>query len=166
MRLPRNQLFVTRVSPRTPLRDLLRTICNEKTLDFAKYELRHPGKLTFLHDFCTIFARFLPDFSRCSSFFVVISMNSRHLSHFYIVSTSFSFFSIDFRLFGHFFAIFCHFLPFFPIFFPIAPKFLYRFRYLLIFSRFLPFPFHYNFFAIFHIFFIFLIDSSVFFLIF
>ena len=45
VRLPRNQLFVTRVSPRTQLADLLHTICNEKNLDPNKYELRHPGEL-------------------------------------------------------------------------------------------------------------------------
>ena len=49
VRLPRNQLFVTRVSARTQLRDLLCTICNEKNLDPTKYELRHPGNLHHIH---------------------------------------------------------------------------------------------------------------------
>ncbi|XP_071451780.1 uncharacterized protein [Hetaerina americana] len=40
--LPRNQLFVTRVSPRTPLLDVLRHVCAEKGLDPEKYDLRNP----------------------------------------------------------------------------------------------------------------------------
>ncbi|XP_046397482.1 uncharacterized protein LOC124164272 isoform X2 [Ischnura elegans] len=40
--LPRNQLFVTRVSPRTPLVDVLRHVCSEKGLDPEKYDLRNP----------------------------------------------------------------------------------------------------------------------------
>lgn len=43
VRLPRNQLFVTRVTGRTQLADLLHTVCNEKALDPRHYELRHPG---------------------------------------------------------------------------------------------------------------------------
>lgn len=43
VRLPRNQLFVTRLTGRTQLADLLHTVCNEKALDPRHYELRHPG---------------------------------------------------------------------------------------------------------------------------
>ena len=43
VRLPRNQLFVTRLTGRTQLADLLHTVCNEKALDPRRYELRHPG---------------------------------------------------------------------------------------------------------------------------
>lgn len=42
--LPRNQLFVMRVSPRALLSDILYLTCTEKNLDPNKYELRHPGK--------------------------------------------------------------------------------------------------------------------------
>ncbi|KAF4533268.1 hypothetical protein B566_EDAN010503 [Ephemera danica] len=42
VRLPRNQLFVARLSPRTPLLDILEHVCREKNLEAAKYELRHP----------------------------------------------------------------------------------------------------------------------------
>jgi len=44
VRLPRNQLFVARLSARTPLADILAHVCQQKNLDPAKYELRHPGK--------------------------------------------------------------------------------------------------------------------------
>jgi len=47
VRLPRNQLFVTRVTGRTLFADLLRTVCEEKDLDPRLYELRHPGELLF-----------------------------------------------------------------------------------------------------------------------
>ncbi|CAB3361503.1 Hypothetical predicted protein [Cloeon dipterum] len=40
--LPRNQLFVARLSPRTTLADILTHVCQEKNLDQNKYELRHP----------------------------------------------------------------------------------------------------------------------------
>lgn len=46
MRLPRNQLFVTRVTARTQLADLLHTVCSEKDLEPSHYEFRHPGKQT------------------------------------------------------------------------------------------------------------------------
>lgn len=48
VRLPRNQLFVTRVTGRTHLADLLHTVCNEKALDPRHYELRHPGIFAIL----------------------------------------------------------------------------------------------------------------------
>ncbi|KAK0176026.1 hypothetical protein PV328_000205 [Microctonus aethiopoides] len=41
--LPRNQLYVSRVSPKTNLGDILEDVCREKNLDKNKYELRHPG---------------------------------------------------------------------------------------------------------------------------
>ncbi|XP_044580395.1 probable serine/threonine-protein kinase DDB_G0282963 isoform X2 [Cotesia glomerata] len=41
--LPRNQLYVSRVSPKTNLGDILSEVCREKNLDKNKYELRHPG---------------------------------------------------------------------------------------------------------------------------
>nr|CAD7429043.1 unnamed protein product [Timema monikensis] len=43
--LPRNQLFVTRVSSKIALSDILSQVCLEKNLDPEKYELRHPGNL-------------------------------------------------------------------------------------------------------------------------
>ncbi|KAK7872856.1 hypothetical protein R5R35_006726 [Gryllus longicercus] len=43
--LPRNQLFVTRVSPKSLLSDVLNLACTEKNLDPNKYELRHPANL-------------------------------------------------------------------------------------------------------------------------
>nr|CAD7442977.1 unnamed protein product [Timema bartmani] len=43
--LPRNQLFVTRVSSKIALSDILSQVCVEKNLDPEKYELRHPGNL-------------------------------------------------------------------------------------------------------------------------
>ncbi|XP_067006564.2 protein cordon-bleu isoform X3 [Anabrus simplex] len=43
--LPRNQLFVARVSPKTVLSDVLNLACTEKNLDPSKYELRHPANL-------------------------------------------------------------------------------------------------------------------------
>lgn len=42
--LPRNQLFVTRVSQSVHLEDIMRKVCEEKILDPMKYEFRHPGK--------------------------------------------------------------------------------------------------------------------------
>ncbi|XP_034934931.1 cordon-bleu protein-like 1 isoform X2 [Chelonus insularis] len=41
--LPRNQLYVSRVSPKTNLGDILDQVCHEKNLNKDKYELRHPG---------------------------------------------------------------------------------------------------------------------------
>ncbi|XP_011307224.1 cordon-bleu protein-like 1 isoform X1 [Fopius arisanus] len=41
--LPRNQLYVSRVSPKMNLREILEEVCREKNLDRNKYELRHPG---------------------------------------------------------------------------------------------------------------------------
>ncbi|CAG7731288.1 unnamed protein product, partial [Allacma fusca] len=43
--LPRNQLYVMRVSPKTLLEDILQEVCQEKNLDCTKYEMRHPVKL-------------------------------------------------------------------------------------------------------------------------
>uniref|UniRef100_A0A1B6MAM0 WH2 domain-containing protein n=1 Tax=Graphocephala atropunctata TaxID=36148 RepID=A0A1B6MAM0_9HEMI len=43
--LPRNQLYVARVSPRTRLADILLQVCSEKNLDPIKYSLRHPSNL-------------------------------------------------------------------------------------------------------------------------
>jgi hypothetical protein len=45
VRLPRNQLFVSRISPRTSLAEILAQVCDDKNLDPTKYELRHPGEL-------------------------------------------------------------------------------------------------------------------------
>ncbi|XP_044018466.1 GATA zinc finger domain-containing protein 14-like isoform X3 [Aphidius gifuensis] len=41
--LPRNQLYVSRVSPKMNLGEILEEVCREKNLDRNKYELRHPG---------------------------------------------------------------------------------------------------------------------------
>ncbi|XP_024892125.1 cordon-bleu protein-like 1 isoform X2 [Temnothorax curvispinosus] len=43
--LPRNQLYVSRVSPKTNLGEILDKVCREKNLDRSKYELRHPVNL-------------------------------------------------------------------------------------------------------------------------
>ncbi|XP_076757180.1 uncharacterized protein LOC143427144 isoform X2 [Xylocopa sonorina] len=46
--LPRNQLYVSRVSPKMNLGEILEEVCREKDLDKNKYELRHPGNLETL----------------------------------------------------------------------------------------------------------------------
>ncbi|XP_078044274.1 uncharacterized protein LOC144473851 isoform X2 [Augochlora pura] len=46
--LPRNQLYVSRVSPKMNLGDILDEVCREKNLDRSKYELRHPANLETL----------------------------------------------------------------------------------------------------------------------
>ncbi|GJQ69921.1 putative actin filament network formation [Trypoxylus dichotomus] len=43
--LPRNQLYVTRVSQNVYLEDIMNKVCKEKDLDPSKYEFRHPGNL-------------------------------------------------------------------------------------------------------------------------
>ncbi|XP_022161869.1 uncharacterized protein LOC111027763 isoform X2 [Myzus persicae] len=43
--LPRNQLYVSRISPKTQLNSILKQVCFEKNLDPAKYTLRKPDKL-------------------------------------------------------------------------------------------------------------------------
>ncbi|XP_043507013.1 uncharacterized protein LOC122527152 isoform X4 [Frieseomelitta varia] len=46
--LPRNQLWVSRVSPKMNLGEILEQVCREKGLDKNKYELRHPTSLETL----------------------------------------------------------------------------------------------------------------------
>ncbi|CAK9818252.1 Cordon-bleu protein-like 1 [Anthophora plagiata] len=46
--LPRNQLYVSRVSPKTNLGEILEEVCKDKDLDKNKYELRHPANLETL----------------------------------------------------------------------------------------------------------------------
>ncbi|XP_018565529.1 uncharacterized protein LOC108906682 isoform X4 [Anoplophora glabripennis] len=43
--LPRNQLYVTRVSRNVLLENIMKKVCEEKNLDPEKYEFRHPGNL-------------------------------------------------------------------------------------------------------------------------
>lgn len=43
--LPRNQLYVSRISPKTQLNNILKQVCFEKNLDPTKYTLRRPDKL-------------------------------------------------------------------------------------------------------------------------
>ncbi|KAL0110437.1 hypothetical protein PUN28_013808 [Cardiocondyla obscurior] len=43
--LPRNQLYVSRVSPKRNLGEILDEVCRKKNLDRSKYELRHPVNL-------------------------------------------------------------------------------------------------------------------------
>lgn len=43
--LPRNQLYVARVSPKAVLSDILMQVCSEKNLDPSRYSLRHPNNL-------------------------------------------------------------------------------------------------------------------------
>ena len=45
--LPRNQLYVTRVSHSVHLEEIMKKVCEEKNLDPGKYEFRHPGTTTF-----------------------------------------------------------------------------------------------------------------------
>ena len=40
--LPRKQKMITRISPKTSLADVFKSICTEKNLDPYKHELRHP----------------------------------------------------------------------------------------------------------------------------
>ncbi|XP_076651972.1 uncharacterized protein LOC143358595 isoform X6 [Halictus rubicundus] len=47
--LPRNQLYVSRVSPKMNLGEILDEVCREKNLDRSKYELRHPANLDILN---------------------------------------------------------------------------------------------------------------------
>lgn len=42
--LPRNQLYVIRVSQNVYLEDIMKKVCEEKNLDSVKYEFRHPGE--------------------------------------------------------------------------------------------------------------------------
>lgn len=42
--LPRNQLYVIRVSRNVLLEDIMRKVCEEKNLDPIKYEFKHPGE--------------------------------------------------------------------------------------------------------------------------
>ncbi|XP_035723408.1 E3 ubiquitin-protein ligase RBBP6-like isoform X6 [Vespa mandarinia] len=48
--LPRNQLYVSRVSPKMNLGEILNEVCREKNLDKHKYELRHPVNLEEILD--------------------------------------------------------------------------------------------------------------------
>lgn len=41
--LPRNQLYVCRVSQHVRLEEIMKKVCEEKNLDPIKYEFRHPG---------------------------------------------------------------------------------------------------------------------------
>lgn len=41
--LPRNQLYVIRVSQNVLIEDIMKKVCYEKNLDAIKYEVRHPG---------------------------------------------------------------------------------------------------------------------------
>lgn len=43
VRLPRNQLYVQRVSPKAKIGDILHQVCKSRDFDESKYELRHPG---------------------------------------------------------------------------------------------------------------------------
>lgn len=54
--LPRNQLYVSRVSPKMNLGEILDEVCREKNLDRNKYELRHPGEHS-LHETAFYLAR-------------------------------------------------------------------------------------------------------------
>ncbi|CAB0042732.1 unnamed protein product [Trichogramma brassicae] len=44
--MPRNQLYVSRVSPKTNLGEILDEVCRAKNLDRNKYELRHPANVS------------------------------------------------------------------------------------------------------------------------
>lgn len=47
--LPRNQLYVIRVSQNVFIEDIMKKVCEEKNLDTVKYECRHPGKYLFIY---------------------------------------------------------------------------------------------------------------------
>lgn len=48
--LPRNQLYVCRVSRNVRLEEIMKKVCEEKNLDPLKYEFRHPSKFhTFIY---------------------------------------------------------------------------------------------------------------------
>ena len=48
VRLPRNQLYVQRVSPKAKIGDILHQVCKSRDFDESKYELRHPG-MCYVH---------------------------------------------------------------------------------------------------------------------
>jgi hypothetical protein len=48
--LPRNQLYVTRVSQNVHLEGIMKKVCEEKNLDSLKYEFRHPANLDEILD--------------------------------------------------------------------------------------------------------------------
>ena len=48
VRLPRHQLYVCRISPKTRIEQILQQVCREKGLDPRKYEVRKTGKKPFL----------------------------------------------------------------------------------------------------------------------
>lgn len=41
--LPRNQLYVIRVSQNVLIEEIMKKVCYDKNLDSIKYEVRHPG---------------------------------------------------------------------------------------------------------------------------
>jgi len=43
IRLPKNQLYVLRVSPKTTIQEVLTQTCREKGFDEDKFEICHPG---------------------------------------------------------------------------------------------------------------------------
>eukprot|EP00095_Tigriopus_kingsejongensis_P002612 maker-scaffold302_size216161-snap-gene-1.12 protein:Tk02612 transcript:maker-scaffold302_size216161-snap-gene-1.12-mRNA-1 annotation:"cordon-bleu 1" len=45
VRLPRNQLYVSRVTPRMTIGEVLQQVCRDRSLDETKYEIRHPDNL-------------------------------------------------------------------------------------------------------------------------
>lgn len=47
VRLPRNQLYVCRVSPKTRIQQILEQVCHEKGFDPRRYQIRKTGKLKF-----------------------------------------------------------------------------------------------------------------------
>ena len=57
VRLPRNQLFVCRVSPKTSIQEILELVCGEKGFDPGKYEVRKAGKISKSLKFNTFFPR-------------------------------------------------------------------------------------------------------------
>ena len=46
VRLPRNQLYVARVNPKTTIGQVLAMVCHDKNISEDKYEIRHPGTKT------------------------------------------------------------------------------------------------------------------------
>ena len=47
VRLPRQQLYVCRVSPKTTIQQILDQVCREKGYDPARYEVRKTGIIPF-----------------------------------------------------------------------------------------------------------------------
>ena len=55
VRLPRQQLYVCRVSPKTSIQQILDQVCQDKGFDSRRYELRKTGKKYHQYDMIEFF---------------------------------------------------------------------------------------------------------------